>query len=550
MKVNGSTVGSRFVRGALVALILAAGLPILSAVALTAAPAGAAATSWTAYVVNTYQDSLTPIDTATNTAGSPIPLGGVSGSNGDNPTAIAITPNGATAYVLNSHAGTVTPFDLATNSPGPQIAAGSGAIAITPNGATAYVFGAFGVTPIDTATNTPGTLIPLVGVGSIAITPNGATALVTERLVDKVTPIDTATNTAGPPIPMPTGSNPDAIAITPNGATAYIAGRSGTVIPLDLATDTAGTSIPMPLGADPTAIAITPNGDTAYVADSSLGTVTPISTATNTAGNPIHGQFGASGISVTPDGATAYVVDPSSVTPINTATNTAGTSIPLVDTQGNPLSPVDIAITPDQAPVAGNMTVTPALAGSPITFEAAASTVRYGSIASYKWNFGDGRSATTKAFTTTHVYSFGGTFPASVTETSSGGTSTTQVFTGQTMSNNGGPSARASANVIVPGPSIASSYAMTLTSNKGVVYDYSLTIKINGAWSIVGGTGTNALVARGILAMDPATSTWTFTQTFPAASSKITATSINGFLSGTWHPTAGATQIFHAVPII
>lgn len=71
----------------------------------------------TAYVVNSNDDTVTPISTATNTPGTPIPVGGA-------PLAIAITPNGATAYVTNSFGDSVTPIDTATNTPGTPIAVG------------------------------------------------------------------------------------------------------------------------------------------------------------------------------------------------------------------------------------------------------------------------------------------------------------------------------------------------------------------------------------------------------------------------------------------
>ena len=51
--------------------------------------------------------------------------------------------NGATAYVANEGAGTVTPIATATNTAGRPITTGSDrdpdAIAITPDGTTAYV---------------------------------------------------------------------------------------------------------------------------------------------------------------------------------------------------------------------------------------------------------------------------------------------------------------------------------------------------------------------------------------------------------------------------
>jgi DNA-binding beta-propeller fold protein YncE len=81
---------------------------------------------------------VTPITTATNTAGRPIPVS-------DPPVFIAITPDGKTVYVAGdepSHGTTkVTPIQTATNTAGPPIAAGSfpTALAITPEGKTAYL---------------------------------------------------------------------------------------------------------------------------------------------------------------------------------------------------------------------------------------------------------------------------------------------------------------------------------------------------------------------------------------------------------------------------
>ena len=80
-------------------------------------PAGPA-TPVTAYVANSGSNTLTPIATATNTAGPPIPAGSV-------PENIAITPDGRTAYVANVLSGTVTPIATATNTAGPPIPVGT-----------------------------------------------------------------------------------------------------------------------------------------------------------------------------------------------------------------------------------------------------------------------------------------------------------------------------------------------------------------------------------------------------------------------------------------
>jgi len=83
----------------------------------------------TAYVASYNAGTVTPIATATNTAGPPIPVGKA-------PVAIRITPDGKTVYVANYDSGTVTPIATATNTAGPPIRAGDGpwAIAVTPDG--------------------------------------------------------------------------------------------------------------------------------------------------------------------------------------------------------------------------------------------------------------------------------------------------------------------------------------------------------------------------------------------------------------------------------
>jgi YVTN family beta-propeller protein len=433
-------------------------VPVWAGLVASSTPAGGAtAPDWTAYVAtegnfNNPSDTITPIDTATNTAGAPVTVGST-------PVRIAITPNGATAYVVNQGSNSVTPVTTSTGVAGTPVPVGNSpsAIAITPDGSTAYVANSGTLdapgdtmTPINLATGTAETPIAVGSFpSSIGITPNGATAYVTSLLTGSVMPVDLATGTPGTPI-RTGGGLPESIAITPNGTTAYVMnGFPGTVTPIALATGTAGTPITVPIG--PQAIAMAPDGKTVYVASSQdesvMGYVTPIDVVTNTAGTPIAAGVGADSIGITPDGATAYVGDAlnvgnGTVTPVDLATGTAGTAI----TTGP--GPLDVAITPDQAPVA-HLAVTPGAPGQASAFDASASTVATGRIVSYAWSFGDGSSAVTTAPQTTHTYAAAGTFTASVTETDSAGTSTTQVFTGQTMSRNGGPQATAAAKVTI-----------------------------------------------------------------------------------------------------
>src|SRR6266704_1006167 len=158
-------------------------------------------------------NGMTPIATATNTAGKPIKIGAI-------PAAIAITPDGKTAYIADEHPATVTPVATVTGTPGKPINIGGfpWAIAITPDGKTAYaVTGArrgTTVTPIATATNTPGKPINIgggfPGAVAIAITPDGKTVYIATAAyiagscagcpVGSVIPVATANGTPGKPI--------------------------------------------------------------------------------------------------------------------------------------------------------------------------------------------------------------------------------------------------------------------------------------------------------------------------------------------------------------
>ena len=162
--------------------------------------------------------------------------------------------------------------------------------------------------------------------------------------------------------------------------------------------------------------------------------ITPIDIATNTPGTSIPLDNAPLDLAITPDGKTAYVTNPTSdlVTPIDLAT---GAPEPTIDVGPEPFG---IAIVPDQAPTA-SFAATPGATDTATSFDTSASLAPIGTIASYEWNFGDGTMTTTSSPTTSHTYTSGGTYTVTLRVTDSAGTSTTQVFTGQTMSRNGGP---------------------------------------------------------------------------------------------------------------
>lgn len=367
--------------------LLAGSIVVLLVLGSTVQSAGAVATDdGTAYFV-TGRAFVIPVNLATNTAGNSFSIPAPSQSTA-NPEAIAVTPNGTAAYVASTDnanssecekcgpdvvGASVTPINLATNSVGTPITlpanADPDAIAVTPNGTTVYVadYNEGTIIPIATATDTAGTPIS-VGYDpvAIAITPNGTTAYVVNDDNSEhggtVTPVNLATRSAGHPITV--GLGPVAIAIAPNGATAYVAnGNDGTITPIATTTNTAGTPIKLANDANLQDIAITPNGDTAYVVAYN-GTVFPINLHTNTADTPItlavH-SFPVA-IAISPSGASAYVAGSGNgtVIPINLDTNTVDTPFRLPPTSRLQTVPVAIAISstpivPTPAPSVPNM---------------------------------------------------------------------------------------------------------------------------------------------------------------------------------------------------
>jgi hypothetical protein len=263
--------------------------------------------------------------------------------------------------------------------------------------------------------------------------------------------IDTATGnyTTG----FTTNSVPFALGVTPDGSTLWaktfdLLGGSGEefLTPISLATSDVGAAIPIGPGPTdnstrfrPQDLVITPNGKKAYVGVEGNGTIVPVDLVNRTAGPPIvidRGGRPVDALAMTPDGRTVEVAD-KTVTPINVATNAKGNAVRT----GN--QPIALSITADQAPDA-EIVATARPHGAPTSFDASGSHAVTGLIKTYAWQFGDGQTATTTSATTTHVYSQPGSYTATLTVTDTAGTSTTVVFTGQSVLRNGGPSAQKS----------------------------------------------------------------------------------------------------------
>src|SRR2546425_1822382 len=153
-----------------------------------------------AYVTNEGSNTVSVIDTSTNTVVATIPVGVF-------PIGVAITPDRTRAYVANAGSANVSVIDTATNTVFKTIAVGSRplGVAITPNGARAYVAnsGSNNVSVINTENNTVVKTIPVADTpDGVGITADGARAYVTNSHSNNVSVIDTKTNTVVHVIPV------------------------------------------------------------------------------------------------------------------------------------------------------------------------------------------------------------------------------------------------------------------------------------------------------------------------------------------------------------
>ncbi|HKE55363.1 MAG TPA: hypothetical protein VKB46_01635 [Pyrinomonadaceae bacterium] len=229
------------------------------------------------YLVNNLSQTISVIDTETNTLATTIPVG--------RPIlAIAMNPKGRFAYVtmgsspgepLRSFIGVVDTSSntVVTTIPYGGVDSGAEDLAVTPDGRFVYVptAGAFSggnIFVISTETNTVVDVIPTSLVHRIAFTPDGAFAYLTEVVIEgKVLVLDTATRAivAGIQVRAPnTGGYPNGVAISPDGKFAYVTAFDDLKI-IDVASRTVVATRTLPFAAEVVPnLALTPDSSYLY----------------------------------------------------------------------------------------------------------------------------------------------------------------------------------------------------------------------------------------------------------------------------------------------
>jgi YVTN family beta-propeller protein len=219
-----------------------------------------------AYVTNSGDNTVSVIDTATNTVTATVPAG-------NTPYEISASPEGKKVYAANWRKGTVSVIDTSENN------------------VTATV---------DTGASP----------GGVAVSPDGTAVYVTNVVNNTVSVIDTSANSVTATVNV--GNYPAGIAISPDGTRVYVTNTGSIEAPgnsvyvigtLDYSTEAVS------VGRGPSGVAVTPDGKKVYVSNSDDGTVSVIDTATNTAAATVDVGNSSWGVAVNPSGTEVYVAN-------------------------------------------------------------------------------------------------------------------------------------------------------------------------------------------------------------------------------------------------
>lgn len=230
---------------------------------------------------NTIASCISVIDTASNTAGTPI----ITSANGTTKTAfVAFSPDGSKAYASNGGTDEVVVIDTATDSIIDNINTGVGpqGLAVNHAGTRLYVANATegSVTVIDTSNDQVVTTIPIsptAGSVQVLVTQDDQKVYVTNRDDSTVTVINASNNTvSGSPIPMDPAGVPYGLLLTPDGSSVAVFEHIGNAIKIiDVATDQVVDTVPVP-GTDPFLGVFHPTSGLAFFAGVDVNTINPV----------------------------------------------------------------------------------------------------------------------------------------------------------------------------------------------------------------------------------------------------------------------------------
>ncbi len=175
------------------------------------------------YVANEGDNAVSVVDVATNQISKTIPV-----SMG--PSGVTVSPDGTRVYVPTA-VSKIAVIDTATNAVVTNITTLGNqpvAVAFSPNGSRAYAadYNTDTLDVIDTTTNTAiakitvGTPVQGSGASVVAVSPDGSVVYVSDMPAHRVVAINTATNTVITTLSV--GNSPEGLAVSPDGHWLYV----------------------------------------------------------------------------------------------------------------------------------------------------------------------------------------------------------------------------------------------------------------------------------------------------------------------------------------
>ncbi|HEV3311118.1 MAG TPA: hypothetical protein VG815_11445 [Chloroflexota bacterium] len=292
-----------------VGLVVGSVMCVGGTLAVGPATAGAAG-PYTAYVGNDQcptNDSVTSITGPSSwTVGSTIGVGNC-------PAGIAFSPDGSTAYMANASDNTITPINTSTFTAGTAFSSGVTSplfMAVTPNGAS-LVVGGPGSNQVAVISTANTASVQTVSVGTnpegLSILPDSSAAYIdngSDNTVDVVSLTGTPTVTKTISFPSPGCTGPEGNAVTTNGKWVWVAcDGNGMLWGIKVSKEKA--KIAIKVGKGDHQVVVTPNGLTAYVSSPNNNKVFPVNLTTHVVGNGI-AVNNAWGLAMSPDG--SYVM--------------------------------------------------------------------------------------------------------------------------------------------------------------------------------------------------------------------------------------------------
>ncbi len=228
------------------------------------------------YVTNQLDNTASVIDGASHKVVATVRVG-------VSPAQMAVSPDQRSVYIANTGSDTVSVLDTKTNTVARTIALPRGSrpigIALSPSGRSLYTAdgGANRVSVLDTRSKR---VVTSMRVGTqpvdVAVAPDGKTLYTANSGSDDVSVIDATTHRVIRTIP--TGRFPSSVAVTRNGTSVYVTNELSDVTVINAGTGTVQAKLASP---SPFSVAMSLKGDRAYVTGLGPGTLTSIDTGTH-----------------------------------------------------------------------------------------------------------------------------------------------------------------------------------------------------------------------------------------------------------------------------